>query len=86
MGPCVSKVRPFPDDHVNAIPKHVCGTPNINKNIGSAMLNLLDQLSKHHFMGKPHKFLAPLSNWFHTWSLVIYIMLCLSLGKIYSYT
>ena len=37
MGPCVSKVRPFPDDHVNAIPKHVCGTPNINKNIGSAM-------------------------------------------------
>ena len=40
---CVSEVRPFPDDHVNTIPKHVCGTPIINKNIGSAMLTVLDQ-------------------------------------------
>ena len=80
---CVSEVWPFPHDHVNNIPKHVCGTPIINKNIGSAMLTVLDQVSKHRCMGKPHKFLAPLSKWFNTWSP---IMLCLSLGKLYSNT
>ena len=58
----VSEVWHFPDDHVNTIPKHVCGTPIINKNIGSAMLTVLDQLSKHRCMGKPHKFLAPCLN------------------------
>ena len=38
---CVSKVRPLLEDHVNAISKHVCGTPIFNKNIWSTMLNLL---------------------------------------------
>ena len=47
---CVSKVRPLLEDHVNAISKHVCGTPIFNKNIWSTMLNFLYQLSKHRCM------------------------------------
>ena len=37
---CVSKVRPLLEVHVNAISKHVCGTPIFNKNIWSPMLNV----------------------------------------------
>ena len=37
---CVSKVWSSPDDHVNAISKHVCGTPIFNGNIWSIMLNV----------------------------------------------
>ena len=37
---CVSKVWPLLEDHVNAISKHVCGTPIFNKNIWSPMLNV----------------------------------------------
>ena len=37
---CESKVRSLPNDHVNAISKHVCGTPIFNKNIQSPMLNV----------------------------------------------
>ena len=37
---CVSKVWSSPDDHVNAISKHVCGTPIFNKNIWSPILNV----------------------------------------------
>ena len=38
---CVSKVWPLLEDHVNAISKHVCGTPFFfNKNIWSPMLNV----------------------------------------------
>ena len=54
----VSKVRPLLEDHVNAISKHVCGTPFINKNIWSTMLNSLYQLSKHRCMGNVMKFLS----------------------------
>ena len=36
----VSKVRPLLEDHVNAISKHVCGTPIFNKNTCSTMLNV----------------------------------------------
>ena len=41
----VSKVWPLLEDHVNAISKHVYGTPIFNKNIWSTMLNFLYQLS-----------------------------------------
>ena len=37
---CVSKVRSLPNDHVNVISKHVCGTPIFDKNIWSPMLNV----------------------------------------------
>ena len=80
---CVSIAWSLPDDHVNAILKHVCGTPVFNKNIWSATLNFHDQLSKHHCMGKPHQSLPILSERLHTWSLIVYIMLCLSMGRIY---
>ena len=36
----VSEVRPLLEDHVNAISKHVHGTPIFNKNIWSPMLNV----------------------------------------------
>ena len=36
----VSKVWSSPEDHVNAISKHVNGTPIFNKNIWSPMLNV----------------------------------------------
>ena len=36
----VSKVRSSPVDHVNAISKHVYGTPIFNRNIWSPMLNV----------------------------------------------
>ena len=36
----VSKVWSSPDDHVNAISKHVYGTPIFNRNIWSPMLNV----------------------------------------------
>ena len=36
----VSKVWSSPDDHVNAISKHVYGTPIFNKNIWSPILNV----------------------------------------------
>ena len=42
---CVSKVWSSPDDHVNAISKHVCGNPIFNKSIWSTMLNFLYHLS-----------------------------------------
>ena len=41
----VSRVWPLLEDLVNAISKHVCGTPNFNKNIWSIMLNFLYRLS-----------------------------------------
>ena len=62
--PWVSKVRPLLEDHVNAISKHVCGTPFIKKNIWSTMLNSLYQLSKHRCMGNVMKFLPPFLNGF----------------------
>ena len=36
--PCVSKVWPLLEDHVNAISKHVYGTPIFNRNIWSPKL------------------------------------------------
>ena len=56
---CVPKVWSSPNDHVNAISKHACGTPIFNKNIWSTMLNFLYQLSKHRCMGNGMKFLSP---------------------------
>ena len=56
---CVSKVWSLPIDDVNAISKHVTGTPIFNKNIWSIMLNFLYQLSKHRCMGNVMKFLSP---------------------------
>ena len=32
MNPFCIQVRPLLEDHVNAISKHVCGTPIFNKN------------------------------------------------------
>ena len=55
----VSEILPLLEDHVNAISKHVCGTPDFNKNIWSTMLNFLYQLSKHRCMGNGMKFLSP---------------------------
>ena len=55
----VSKFWSSPVDHVNAISKHVCGTPNFNKNNWSIMLNFLYQLSKHRCMGNIMRFLPP---------------------------
>ena len=37
---CVSKVWPLLEDHVNAISKHVYGTPIFNRNIWRQMLNV----------------------------------------------
>ena len=67
--PCVSKVRPLLEDHVNAISKNVCGTPIINRNIWSIMLSFLYQLSKHRCTGNIMKFL-PLT------SMVFYFLSC----------
>ena len=61
---CVCKVRPLLEDHVNAISKHVCGTPNFNKNIWSTMLNFLYQLFKHCCLGNVMNFLSPHLNGF----------------------
>ena len=55
----VSRVWPLPEDHVNAISKHVCGTLIFNKNIWSTMLKFPYQLSKHHWMGNVMRFLSP---------------------------
>ena len=33
MNPLCIQVQPLLEDHVNAISKHVCGTPIFNKNI-----------------------------------------------------
>ena len=41
----VSKVWSSPEDHVNAISKHVNGTPIFNRNIWSTMLNFIYHLS-----------------------------------------
>ena len=35
-----SKPSLYLKHHIITIPKHKCGTPNINKNIGSAMLHV----------------------------------------------
>ena len=81
---CVSEVWPFSDDHVNTIPKHVCGTLIINKNIGSAMLTVLDLLSKHRCMGNIMILpLPPLSKCFWTCCHILYILLRFPLGRIY---
>ena len=37
---CDLQIQFLLEHHVIATPKHDCGTPNINKNIGSAMLNV----------------------------------------------
>ena len=44
-----------------------------------------DQLSRHRCMGNIMNFLAPLSKWFWTCCLDMYIMLCFSLGRIYTW-
>jgi hypothetical protein len=44
----------------------------------------LDQLSKHHCMGNILNFPAPLTKWLATCYPDLDIMLCLSLGKLYS--
>ena len=79
----VSKVRPLLDDHVNAISKHVCGTPIFNNNIWSTTQNSLYQLSKHCCMGNVIKFLPPFPKGFSMLYPVMDIMLCLPLGRIY---
>ena len=56
---CVSKVWSSPDDHVNAISKHVYGTLIFNKNIWSPMLNISCSITKHRCMGNFIKFLSP---------------------------
>ena len=58
----VSDVWPLLVDHVNAISKHVCGTPNFNKSIWRTMLNFLCPLSKHRCLGYVMKFLSPYLN------------------------
>ena len=49
----------LPNDHVNAISEHVCGTPIFNKNIRSTMLNFRYQLFKHRCLGNVMNFLFP---------------------------
>ena len=71
------------EDHVDAILKHVCGTPIFNKNIGSTMLNSPYQLSKHRCTGNVMKFLSPFLKGFLQLYPIMDIMLCLSLGRIY---
>ena len=78
---CVSKVWHLLEDHVNAISKHVYGTPIFNKNIWSTMLNFIHQLFKHRCLG--NIILLPLPKWFPTLYPVMDIMLYLSLGRIY---
>ena len=79
---CVSKVRPLLEDHVNAILKHVCGTPIFNKNIWSTILNFLYQLFKHRCLGNVMNFLSPYLNGFLL-SILAWISRCLSFGRIY---
>ena len=76
----VSKVWSSPEDHVNAISKHVNGTPIFIRNIWSTMLNFIYQLSKHRYMGIVIKFLPPYLNGFYFLSCHGYHAL-LVLGK-----
>ena len=46
----------------------------------------LDLLSKHRCMGNIMILIAPLTKWISTWCPVMYILLCLFLGSIYSNT
>ena len=52
---CVSEVWPLHEDHVNAISKHVCGTPIFNKNIWSPMLNVSCSIIQTPMYGQCHE-------------------------------
>ena len=66
---CVSKVWSLLEDHVDAISKHVCGTPVYNKYFWSTMVNFLYQLSKHRCMSNVMKFLSPFPKGFLHYTL-----------------
>ena len=51
----VSKVWSSPDDHVNAISKHVYGTPIFNRNIWSPMLNVSCSITQTPLYGQCHE-------------------------------
>ena len=80
---CVSKIWHLLENHVNAISKHVCGTPIFNKNTWSSMLNVSCSIILTPLYGKYHEIYLPLPKGFSTLYPVMDIMLCLSLGRIY---
>ena len=79
---CVARVWPLLENHVNAISKHVCGTPIFNKNIWSPMLNVSCSIIQIPLYGWCHEISLPLPKEFSTLYHVMDIMLCLSLERI----
>ena len=78
----VSKVWSSPDDHVNAISKHVYGTPIFNKNTyPNANCFLLNYPNTVVWVMSWD--FSPLPKEFSMLYPVMDIMLCLSLGRIY---
>ena len=79
----VSKVWPLLEDHVNAISKHVCGTPIFNKNTYPNANGFLLNYPNTVVWVMSGKFLSPYLECFLQFYPVTDIMLYLSVGRIY---